>query len=283
MAPPSADQAAFLGLTATDEPDRWRLDLAPRHLNPGDTLYGGTAIAAATWIVEQGTGQPMRWITTRFLSSAVLGEVLEVHLVVDAAGSRTSQVSVRGRRGDQLVFDAVGACGVGHDEGTTEQWLSMPAAAPPDDCPPVPRLVELEGTFLDTLERRIAYGTFPDTGGGPGDSRLGLWTRVLDTDTTTAAMLAWLGDCMPLGVAAAKGHFTLGTSLDNTLRFGGRAESEWLLADIRPSTADRGYAFGDVDLWAEDGTLLATASQTAIIKPRPAAWDARRQASSSTP
>jgi len=289
MGETAQDQASFLGLQATERPDRWRLELEPRHLNPGSTLYGGTGIAAAACTMEAVTGQPLLWTTTRFLDTAQLGEVLEVEVRVDAAGSRTSQVGVQGRRGDDVVFDAIGACGVGHDEGTTDQWLVMPDAAPPEECEPVPSLVELEGTFLDTLDRRVAFGRFPGPGGAPGEARIGLWTRVKDTDSTTSAMLAWLADCMPLGVAAAMGRIPFGTSLDNTLRLGARTNSEWLLADIRPKTASRGYAYGDVDLWAQDGTLLATGSQTAIIKPPPVAWDLRHQvqsdgqASSSTP
>jgi acyl-CoA thioesterase len=266
---PQDDQARFLGLEATGDASRWTLALEPRHLNPLGSLYGGTGIAAALWAAEAFTGQPPLWVTTRFLDTARAGEVVDLEVSVDAAGSRTSQFSVRGRRGGEPVFDALGACGVGHEAGTTAQWETMPEVPAPADLPVVPPFVEVEGSFLDTLERRLAFGSLPLPGTGPADARIGLWTRVVGTDPTTPAMLGWLADCMPLGVASALGRIPFGTSLDNTLRLGGRSSSSWVLADIRPSVSSRGYAHGDVLLWAEDGTLLATGSQTAIIKPPP--------------
>ena len=81
------------------------------------------------------------------------------------------------------------------------------------------------------------------------------------------------------------GRMQLGTSIDNTLRLAGRATVA--ASGCSPTSSrrppERGYAYGDVDLWAEDGTLLATGSQTAIIKPPPVAWGLRGRPSSSTP
>lgn len=262
------DELAFLGMRPAEAPGAWEVHLAERHMNPVGALYGGTGIAVATRAVAELTGRLPTWVTTRFLASARAGEVVRVVATVDAAGRRSSQVSVRGTTDDRVVFDALGACGAGADDATTGQWVEMPEVPGPHDCPPLARLPGVPPSFLDTLERRRAFGSVPWEVDGPAGPRLGLWTRVGGLLGTTPAMLAWLADCMPLGVGSALGRAPIGSSLDNTLRISGDQPGEWVLADIRPSASLRGYAHGDVLLWAEDGTLLATGSQTAVIRPQ---------------
>ena len=57
-----------------------------------------------------------------------------------------------------------------------------------------------------------------------------------------------------------------GNSLDNTLRVGRLVPTEWVLLDIRVDLIANGFGHGVVHLWAEDGTLLATASQSTIVR-----------------
>jgi acyl-CoA thioesterase len=42
--------------------------------------------------------------------------------------------------------------------------------------------------------------------------------------------------------------------------------TEWVLLDIRVQAVDRGFGHGLVHMYAEDGTLLATASQTCMVR-----------------
>jgi acyl-CoA thioesterase len=57
-----------------------------------------------------------------------------------------------------------------------------------------------------------------------------------------------------------------GNSLDNTLRVVRLVPTEWVLLDIRIHAIDRGFAHGLVHMYAEDGTLMATASQSCIVR-----------------
>jgi acyl-CoA thioesterase len=66
-------------------------------------------------------------------------------------------------------------------------------------------------------------------------------------------------------VMDAVGHFGAGTSLDNTIRVGSAASGEWVLVDGLPEQSVGGYGHGTVRLWAEDGTLVGIASQTATL------------------
>jgi acyl-CoA thioesterase len=64
----------------------------------------------------------------------------------------------------------------------------------------------------------------------------------------------------------------LATSLDNTIRYAAAAvpQSEWVLVDVHAHASSDGYAYGDVHLFSESGTLLATGSQTCIARVRAA-------------
>ena len=70
-----------------------------------------------------------------------------------------------------------------------------------------------------------------------------------------------------MSVAHALGVVTGGTSLDNTIRIGSFVGTEWVLLDLRPHLAAGGYGHGVANIWSEDGHLLATASQTAAMRP----------------
>ena len=59
---------------------------------------------------------------------------------------------------------------------------------------------------------------------------------------------------------------TCGNSLDNTLRVCRMVPTEWVLMDIRVHAVERGFGHGLVHMFAEDGTLLATASQSVIVR-----------------
>ena len=71
---------------------------------------------------------------------------------------------------------------------------------------------------------------------------------------------------VPMGVGQGLGVRGGGNSLDNTLRVGHLCPTEWVLLDIRVHMVQRGFGHGLVHMFAEDGTLLATASQSCIVR-----------------
>ena len=85
-------------------------------------------------------------------------------------------------------------------------------------------------------------------------------------DMSSGASLAILGDYVPFGIGQALGLAGGGNSLDNTLRVDRLVPTEWVLLDIRIDAVANGFGHGVVHLWAEDGTLLATASQSTIVR-----------------
>jgi len=71
---------------------------------------------------------------------------------------------------------------------------------------------------------------------------------------------------VPFGISQALGERAGGNSLDNTIRVARRVPTEWLLLDVRIHAVAHGFGHGLVHMWAEDGSLLATASQSAIVR-----------------
>jgi acyl-CoA thioesterase len=74
------------------------------------------------------------------------------------------------------------------------------------------------------------------------------------------------GDFVPLGVGQALGVLGGGNSLDNTLRIVQLVPTKWVLVDIMIHAVERGFGHGSLKMYAEDGSLLAVASQTCIAR-----------------
>lgn len=94
-----------------------------------------------------------------------------------------------------------------------------------------------------------------------------MWARIPEVlDGVDAAALAILGDYVPGAVGQALGVQAGGNSLDNTLRVVQLVQTEWVLLDIHVHGVANGFGHGLVHMFAQDGTLLATASQSCILR-----------------
>ena len=56
------------------------------------------------------------------------------------------------------------------------------------------------------------------------------------------------------------------TSIDNTIRYANQSDSEWVLCENHMDFVGDGFGYGSVNMWNQDGVLLATASQTIIVR-----------------
>ena len=124
-----------------------------------------------------------------------------------------------------------------------------------------------DGTIMDRFESRLADARpYWELTGIAGSGNAALWVRVPELGSTSAAALSMIGDFVPFGIGQALGVRAGGNSLDNTLRVAHRVPTEWVLADVRVHAIADGFGHGLVHLWAEDGTLLGTASQSTIVR-----------------
>jgi acyl-CoA thioesterase-2 len=243
--------------------DTWSVRIEPFNSNFGGSIYGGAALGAAVEMLESVTGSRVRWATARFLRAPSIGSELVLSHVADVVGRRSSHVTVTATQGNQVAFEVTAV--VGHGDtvaGISGQWAEMPAVPQPADCPAMPDRPEYARTAVGQADRRTAR---PGNGGrAPGRSCT--WTRLKGGGTSTPAGLAWIADSVASGLSTSVGPLTRATSLDNTIRYAAAAQSEWVLVDVHAHASADGYAYGDVHLFSENGTLLATGSQTCVVR-----------------
>lgn len=239
-------------------------------------FYGGAALAAALAGSEHVSGRAALWSTCQLVGTAALGERIELVADVVASGRSVDQVSVRGVVGDRLVFNAVGAAATPMEGGLTGAGQVMPKVPAPEDCdgwrgpgrirdravipaPAVGHHLVSEHLHAELLE--------PDPA-RPG--HMAIWARLAgdrapSSAELTPAVLGFLADMVPISISQACGVAGAGTSLDNSLRLGEPADSEWVLLDLDAHVARGGYGHGQVHLWSPDGRMLATGTQSARL------------------
>jgi acyl-CoA thioesterase II len=264
------DARTWLGLEPTHNPMRWVLPVTPGISTVGPFLFGGCALGAAIAALEETAGRPVVWATAQYLSYAHPPSTLDIDVTLAAQGRSITQGRVVGHVADTEILTVNAALGT-RDLDAAGTWVERPDVPAPDDCPVRgPRFPGTE-SIMDRLDVRLASArTWDEIDGNPNPSgRSMLWARMPDLlDLSSGASLAILGDYVPFGISQALGRLGGGNSLDNTLRVYRLAPTEWVLLDIRILAVAHGFGHGAVHLWAEDGTLLATASQSTIIRLR---------------
>ena len=230
-------------------------------------LFGGAGLGAAIEAMEATAERPVIWATAQYLSFAKVGSVLDLDVTLAVHGRATTQARVVVRHGNDEILTVNGALGRrdSPDEGSFAVRPDVPA---PLDCPLRRHRFGTQNSINELMEARMAIGReMEDLDGVPApDGRCALWARLPGVDATSAAGLAVLGDFVPMAVGQALGVQGGGNSLDNTLRVVHLVPTEWVLLDIRVHAVERGFGHGLVHMFAEDGTLLATASQSCIVR-----------------
>ena len=263
------DTRAFLGLEPSHNPFRWKLDVRPDVCTAGKFLFGGAGLGAAIGALEGTSARELVWATGQYLSYAKPGEVMDIDVTIAVEGHQITQARAVGHVGNREILTVNAALGHRPDK-PSGQFEDMPTVPRPADCPPRPYHSETSGTINERLDVRLAKGRPLDAlDGTPGDGRTVMWARLPDLlEGVDASALAILGDFVPSGVGQALGLRGGGNSLDNTVRVLHLVPTEWVLLDIRIHGVERGFGHGLVHMFAEDGTLMATASQSCILRYR---------------
>jgi acyl-CoA thioesterase II len=237
----------------TERPGHYRMTVTiPLCVGPPDQafMFGGVGLASALAAVEAHTGRPTVWAAAQYLSYARPGTVLDLEVIVPVAGKYNSQARVITRDGDKEIITVNAALG-SRPDSPHQQWAQMPDVPPPEDCRPmVIQWVRDPDASVDGIGR--------------------LWVRPVDPAAGIDRLaLAVMADFLPSGVGNALGANAGGNSLDNTIRYMKTVPTDWVLADMRIHAVSDGFAHGRVHLFARDGTLMATASQSMIVRVRP--------------
>jgi acyl-CoA thioesterase len=255
----------FFGLEQLDE-TLWRMPVDRSLISGTGALFGGAGLGAGIEVAEAVTARTVTWATAQYLNYAPEGSVLdlEVHEVV--RGRQVSQVRVICTVDGREIITVIGAFGE-RPVPLEGQWAVRPACPPPDVCPPRPMTDHHVGTISSRMDMRLAEARpMSDLPGPPGSGNSALWVRFPGLSELRASGLAIIGDFVPFGIGQALGARAGGNSLDNTLRVARLVPTEWVLADVRIHAVQHGFGHGLVHLWADDGTLLGTASQSTMVR-----------------
>lgn len=234
-------------------------------------LFGGAGLGAAILALEQSFGRGLVWATAQYVSFARLGATLELDVSVAQAGRSVTQATVSGHIGDQTIFNVVAA--LGEREGYPDQhWRDMPDMPPPEDCEEEPQRPTQDPNAQ--LRRGLDVRARRDPARHQETMRTGrsqLWIRQKRAGPVDAATLALFADFVPGAIGGALGSGGGGNSLDNSLRIRKIVPTEWVLCDVQAQAAARGFGHGHMRLYASDGTLMATASQSIVLRTYPRA------------
>jgi acyl-CoA thioesterase II len=262
------DSRVFLGIQPSHNPFRWHLPVTPGLSTGGGFLFGGCGLGAAISALEGTSGRPCVWATAQYLSYAKPGEVMDIDVTVAVEGHQITQARAVGHVGNREILTVNAALGI-RPIDAHGQWARFPEGVPqPDDCRPRQSFHQVDESIMDRLDTRIAKGRFWDEmDGEQGDGHTLMWAQVPEVlDDMSATTLAILGDFVPMGVGQALGRMGGGNSLDNTLRVCRLVPTRWVLLDIHVDGVEHGFGHGTVHMWSDDGTLLAVASQSCIVR-----------------
>lgn len=262
---------SFFDLHATHNPHRFYLPVtAGISVGAVDRsfLFGGVGLAASIEAMERSTGRPVIWATAQYLSFARPGSMVDLDVFVPSQGRHSSQARVVGYVDDKEIITVNAALGA-REAGSDGQWVRMPDVPPPLACPLVRHWRGSSTDLKSRFEKRLAAGRYPT--GVPfsnrsEDGRMLLWVRAREGQPVGAAMLAVIADFVSESIGNAIGRFSGGNSLDNTIRFASTEPTEWVLCDMRIEVIHAGVVHGAMHLFAETGSLLATASQSLILR-----------------
>lgn len=259
--------ADLFRLDTTPEATRFTWEPSPYLLTPAGTLQGGAALGGAVAALEAVAGRPLLWATAQYLSYAAGTDRYTIDVTIEVAGHNTTQARCILSRDGREVLTAHAALG----SRTFEHggvWTTMPAVAAPEACPSFEFFQRSDSDFAGLIDIRLAHGRQPsELTGEPSDGKWAAWVRLSErTHDMCVGELTFVSDFAPLAFGHAMGYPYGGNSLDNTIRMGTLAPTEWILLAVRVSHVVNGFGHVSADLWAQDGTLLAEGSQTAVVR-----------------
>ncbi len=248
----------FFAPISTDEPNQFRLPITdPATVQPGPGrhfLMGGVAVGAAAMAMEHSTGRPLIWTTAQFISAGPASGTVDIEVEEMVVGGKVTQARATLMDGDRLVLTANATLG-GRSDRPEAQIISMPSVPPPMECDVKTADYRDCDDLQRRFEKRMAYQSDED-----GIERL--WFRPVAGEPMSTGLLAIIGDFVGGATSMTRGC----TSLDNTLRIHRIVASDWILADTQILGMANGAFHGHTRLFAEDGTLLAIAGQSAMLR-----------------
>ncbi|KHL17261.1 acyl-CoA thioesterase-2 [Mumia flava] len=251
-------------------------------------VFGGQ-VAAQALVAAARSVAPERLVHSAHMYFLLGGDpsvpiVYDVERIRDGGSFSTRRVSAR--QHGRVIFYLTAS--FHRYEKGYEHQDRMPPVPSPDDSPTMPQVLsglsrqaaEHWSREWSALDVRYVGGTRfdgdPSEEAVPGLQRL--WFRAageLGPDPVlNAALLTYLSDLSLLGVSLVPHGLTVASpdvqpaSLDHAIWFHRPIRADqWLLYDQRSPSATGARGFTTANLYAEDGTLVASTAQEGLIRP----------------
>jgi len=185
------------------------------------------------------------------------------------------------RRGEEVAIFALTADFHAAETAVASHTLPMPAVPGPDELHPVEEYAArhegLAGPALEigrAVDQRPLEDPFARVPKTPPHTQTGAWMRVSgqlpDSRAVHAAALTFVSDLTLLGAGFARleaGGAHTAASLDHAIWFHAPVRAdEWFFYETDSPAATGGLALCFGQIWAQDGTHLATVAQQGLIR-----------------
>ena len=186
------------------------------------------------------------------------------------------------RKGEDVAIFALTADYHRAETPVAAHSLPMPVVPSPDDLPSLADVAGRHGSPADSaleisraVEQRLLEDPFERQIKEPPQTETRLWMRVAgrlpDDGAVHAAALTFVSDLTLLSAGLARvggwGDGTVGASLDHAVWFHAPVRAdEWFLYETDSPAASGGLALCFGQIWAADGTHVATVAQEGLLR-----------------
>jgi acyl-CoA thioesterase-2 len=251
-------------------------------------IFGGQVAAQALTAAQATvpTERPVHSLHSYFLRPGDPHEEIryEVDRIREGRTFSTRRVVARQtRRGEDVAIFALTADFTAGERAVVEHSLPMPDVPGPEGLPGLaevaaahPGRADASNAISRAVEQRYLSDPYDPEPRLPPDTAFRVWFRVTgrlpDDDAVHAAALTFVSDLTLLSAGLARtgggwGGSTVGASLDHAVWFHRpvRADDWFLYETDSPAAASgRALCFGQV--WAADGTHVATVAQEGLLR-----------------
>jgi hypothetical protein len=279
-----ADLARDTAVVRSPEgPGRYVLDLPPRwnYFMPSGGVLMTAALRAIAAEIDDPTQKPLS------ATAIFCVPVGEGPLVIDVVVLRRGQLATQVRAalwaagGPSPGLEVVATFGR-ERPGPELGLVRAPALPGPHELPAIDAGSEGGGSppFFRNYDCRRALGQpwWREDRWAPGLDRAAYWYRHLVPQITADGQLDPLAlpplvDTMPPAMFQIGGPVladTVAPSLDLTVHWLEDTRREWLLTHAHCRRARAGYATADIEIWDDEGRLIAWGNQRMVLRRRPA-------------
>ena len=248
--------------------------VVPEHLCVGGTtdpfLYGGSGFAACVAAMEQFTGLPTIFASAQFTGKGRSGDVISVSPEYISGGNSIKQCRLRAQIGDAPFATLLGATG-SRDDNSAHQGVKAPHVVQPHQCEERSVARQISSNLNALFEFRLAGGQLPDRRDWTGTvgQDTAFWIRKRSGKPLSRLDLLVIADLAAMALPSALGKPASGNSLDNNIRFVRDADYEWVLSCTQVASVQHGLTHIGTNIFSQDGSILAVASQSMILRVRP--------------